>query len=371
MRSPFLLSMSDLSQTLPKTTALLQEGIENDLHIGAQIYISQNGTPLVDDALGESRPDVPMTTDTLMPWYSSGKPLTVAVIAQLWEQGHVGLDDPVYYHLPDFQWHGKEAVTIRHLLTHTAGFRNVLGVQWHKEPWLDIIFKTCGTFLEPGWTPGAKAGYHPASSWFILAEIACRRDTRPFSQIVREDVLDPLNLTHTYLGMPPEKYREYGDQIGQMHSAPAAYTYLDTEEGATLCRPGGGARGPIRELGQFYETLLLNDGAPILEPETVSAFTRRQRKNMFDLTFQHVVDWGLGFIVNSNHHGTDTVPYSFGYHASPETFGHGGIQSSAAFADPKHNLVVALVCNGMPGEAKHGQRARALHSAIYEDLDLA
>ena len=362
--------MNNLSQILPITTELLQQGLSNGHHIGAQIYVSQNGTALVDDALGESRPNVPMTSETLMPWYSSGKPLTVAIIAQLWEQGHIGLDDPAYYHLPDFQWHGKEAVTIRHLLTHTAGFRNVLGVQWHKEPWADIIFKTCGTFLEPGWTPGAKAGYHPASSWFILAEIACRRKKRPFSQIVRQDILDPLNLNDTHLGMLPEQYRAYGDRIGQMHNAHRVYAHLDTEEGATLCRPGGGARGPIRELGHFYEALL-NDGAPILEPETVVAFTRCQRKDMFDHTFQHVIDWGLGFITNSNHHGPDTVPYNFGYHASPTTFGHGGIQSSTAFADPEHNLVVALVCNGMPGEAQHNQRARALHTAIYEDLGLA
>jgi CubicO group peptidase (beta-lactamase class C family) len=361
--------MNTLSQTLPQTAQLLQQGLDDGLHIGAQIYVSQNGTPLVDDALGEARPNVPMAPETLMPWYSSGKPLTVAVIAQLWEQGYIGLDDPVYYHLPDFQWHGKEAVTIRHLLTHTAGFRNVLGVQWHKEPWADILFKTCGTFLEPGWAPGAKAGYHPASSWFILAEIACRRKKRPFSQIVRQDILEPLHLHNTYLGMPPEQYRAYGDRIGQMHNAPETYTHWETEEGATLCRPGGGARGPIRELGHFYEALLTG-GTPILEPETVTTFTHPQRKNMVDHTFQHIIDWGLGFIVNSNHHGPNTVPYSFGLHASPDTFGHGGIQSSAAFADPKHNLVVALVCNGMPGELKHNQRARALHSAIYEDLGL-
>lgn len=355
---------------LPKTNDVLQQGLDDGLHIGAQIYISQNATPLVNDAIGEASPGVPMTTKTLMPWYSSGKPLTVSVIAQYWERGHIGLDDPVYYHLPDFQWHGKEKVTIRHLLTHTGGFRNVLGVQWHKEPWPDIIFKTCGTFLEPGWTPGLKAGYHPASSWFILAEIACRREKKLFSQILRSNVLTPLGLDNTYMGMPSEKYRAYGDQIGLMHNAPEAYTFLDTEEGASLCRPGGGARGPIRELGQFYEALL-QGGDPILEPETVSAFTRRQRKDMFDLTFQHTIDWGLGFIVNSNHHGAETVPYNFGLHASPETFGHGGIQSSAAFADPAHNLVVAIICNGMPGEAKHNQRARALHTAIYEDLGLA
>jgi len=43
----------------------------------------------------------------------------------------------------------------------------------------------------------------------------------------------------------------------------------------------------------------------------------------------------------------------------------------AAFADPEHDLVVALVCNGMPGEPRHNTRALDLHTAIYEDLGLS
>ena len=62
--------------------------------------------------------------------------------------------------------------------------------------------------------------------------------------------------------------------------------------------------------------------------------------------------------------------YQPGRHASPETFGHGGAQSSSAFADPKHRLVVACVFNGMPGEARHSDRVRDIFSAIYEDLNM-
>jgi CubicO group peptidase (beta-lactamase class C family) len=63
--------------------------------------------------------------------------------------------------------------------------------------------------------------------------------------------------------------------------------------------------------------------------------------------------------------------YGFGPHASADTFGHSGNQSSCAYADPKHGLVVAWTCNGMPGEAKHQARASAINRAIYEDLGLA
>jgi CubicO group peptidase (beta-lactamase class C family) len=109
----------------------------------------------------------------------------------------------------------------------------------------------------------------------------------------------------------------------------------------------------------------------VLRWATVELFTSRHRVGMFDQTFQHEIDWGLGFTIDSNRYGAETIPYGFGRHASPSTFGHGGSQSSVAFADPEHGLVVALVCNGRPGEARHNRRARDIHSAIYEDLGLA
>ena len=82
------------------------------------------------------------------------------------------------------------------------------------------------------------------------------------------------------------------------------------------------------------------------------------------------MDWGLGFMVNSAIWGLDTVPYGYGPHASPRTFGHGGSQSSASFADPEHGLAVAVICNGMPGEAAHQTRIREILKAVYEDVGL-
>ena len=79
----------------------------------------------------------------------------------------------------------------------------------------------------------------------------------------------------------------------------------------------------MRELGRFYEMLLGRgsyQGRRLLLPQTVDLFTSRQREGMVDATFKHVIDWGLGFILNSNRYGADTVPY--GYDATPA---HGGL----------------------------------------------
>jgi CubicO group peptidase (beta-lactamase class C family) len=126
----------------------------------------------------------------------------------------------------------------------------------------------------------------------------------------------------------------------------------------------------MRELARFYE-MLLAGGENVLSTGSVRELTARHRVGKFDQTFRHVMDWGLGFIINSNRYGADTVPYGFGRHASEETFGHGGAQSSTSFADPQHELVVAIAWSGAPGEAKHQQRVRDTLTALYEDLGLA
>jgi CubicO group peptidase (beta-lactamase class C family) len=91
---------------------------------------------------------------------------------------------------------------------------------------------------------------------------------------------------------------------------------------------------------------------------------------MFDHTFLAQIDFGLGFLLNTAPYSPAT-PYLSGPHASKETFGHSGNQSSTAFADPAHNLVVALFFNGLPGEQAHQSRTRAVLTTLYEELDLA
>ena len=62
-----------------------------------------------------------MQPDTLMLWLSAGKPLTAIAIAMLMERGQLSLDQSVASVIPEFAVNGKEVITLRHLLTHTAG----------------------------------------------------------------------------------------------------------------------------------------------------------------------------------------------------------------------------------------------------------
>ena len=100
----------------------------------------------------------------------------------------------------------------------------------------------------------------------------------------------------------------------------------------------------------------------MLGEQTVEAITARHRVGIFDRTFGIPLDWGLGFGIDSSSHGR---------HSSRRVFGHGGAQSSIAYCDPEHGLVVAMQTNGMPGTDRHYARLAAVSDAIYEDAGLA
>ncbi|MBW3622232.1 MAG: beta-lactamase family protein [Armatimonadetes bacterium] len=369
--------MEAIQERLPRTMALIRQGMEEGLHIGAQGYVSLNGEAVADFAVGEARLGAPMTTDTLMIWMSSTKPVAAVAIAQLWERRKLELDDRVSRFVPEFGQKGKEPITLRHLLTHTGGFR-APEATWRIAPWDEIIQAISEAPLEPNWIPGRDAGYHVASSWYLLGEIVRRLDGRSFESYVREEIFLPLGMWDSWVGMPPEERRAYGDRIGIMHDTsngePEPLPFMSSEEALAVSRPGGNGFGPIRELGRFYEMMLARgecQGHRILAPQTVEALTALHRVGVMDRSFRHVLDWGLGFILNSNPYGVETVPYGYGRHCSLRTFGHSGHQSSSAFADPEYGLAVALVYNGMPGEPKHNRRVREINSAIYEDLELS
>ncbi|HEX4966411.1 MAG TPA: serine hydrolase domain-containing protein [Thermoanaerobaculia bacterium] len=370
--------MTGTVERLPRTRQAIEEGIRWRLHLGAQVYVSLRGEAVADGALGENRPGEPLTGDHLMLWLSSTKPAGAVALAQLWERGLLELDDPVARHIPEFGAHGKERITLRHLLTHTAGIR-MLDVGWPERSWEEIVAKICAMRPEPRWVPGEKAGYHTASSWFVLGEVIRRVDGRPFDRYVREEVFVPLGMHDSWVGMPAERYLFYkgAGRLGALWNTegpePKEHGW-DTEERCVRPNPGGNGYGPVRELGRFYETLLargMREGRRILSPQAVEALTARHRVGMMDATFKHVLDWGLGFIVSSAQYGTETVPYGYGHHASPRTFGHSGYRSSTGFADPERGLAVALAFNGTPGNEAHEQRVRSVLDAVYEDLGFA
>jgi len=372
--------MSISNPDLSHTRSFIAEDIERGLCLGGQLYVSVSGRVVARAAFGENKPGAPLSTDTLMLWLSAGKPITAVAIAQLWEQEALKLDDLVTRFIPEFGQGGKERITIHHLLTHTGGFRGADLTLHEDVDWDAVIACICASPLEPRWLVGKKAGYHLASSWYVLAEIVQRLDGRSFDRYVREMIFEPLGMLDSWMGLPPSEYRRYGERLGWIYTTDKGsvepHPFWNSARGCALCQPGCNVRAPVNNISRFYEWLLeayacgTNQGERVLRRETVRALTSRVRTGMFDHTFRHVIDFGLGFIVDSNRYGAETVPYGYGRHCSESAFGHSGSQCSCAFADPGNGLTVAWVFNGRPGEAAHQRRARELNSAIYKDLGL-
>ena len=354
---------------------VIEDGIAANLHLGAQLYVSRDGQTVGDLAFGEAREGVAMRPDTLMLWMSSIKPITAVAIAQMWERGKLELDDPVARHIPEFAANGKDRVTIRHVLTHTGGFPGAV-LNWAGEPWEKIIAELCAAPLARGWVPGERMGYHVASGWYALAEIVRRIDGRAYSDYTRDEIFEPLGMRDTWLGMPPERHREYAadQRIAPMHFAtglrkPIPHTFLlwrDGAEALAICRPGGSGRGPIHDLGKFYEAMLAGGG--IIRPQTAEAISSRHVAGMRDRTFGYPLDRGLGVTIDSKQYCNASS--WFGTRCSPRTWGHNGYLSSSGFVDPEHKIVVALVFNGMleSQEVRHDNRIIATLDAVYEDL---
>lgn len=370
--------MASVDVALPETAKVIRAGIERGLHTGLQLYVSRGGKTIADAGFGESSAGVPMTSQTIMLWLSAGKPLTAVAILQLVEQGLLDLDGRIVDWIPEFAAGGKDQIRLHHLLTHTGGFRNV-ETGWPNLSWDETIARISEFPLEDDWRIGETAGYHTSSSWFILGELIQRVDPqgRSFSEYFREEICEPLGMHDSRNGMSPEFWSANSDRIAEMSQLEKGTTQLlpwHDEQHCVAASPGANSRGPVNELGKFYECLLAGgelNGRRILSDESVELLTTRHREGLYDQTLFHKVDFGLGVIIDSNRYGVDTVPYGFSPYCSELTFGHGGSQSSIGFADPDAELVVCYVANRRVGEPRHQKRNREIVSAIYRDLGLA
>ncbi len=362
--------MTEPMISLPTTFALIQQGIEKQLHLGIQIAACLKGEYQCW-SIGDASPHQPMQDDFIVPWLSAGKPLTALGIAILHDRHLLGFDDPVAKFLPEFAHGNKDSITLTHLLTHTADLGG-LEIDWESEPWESIISRICALSIDTDWILGQKAAYDPALSWFLLAEIIERLSKQSFETFIHTEILTPLSMTSTTLrgnGRDVDFSPLYDRVGGQLKES----VYVQRLATGQII-PGSSFRGPALDLCRFYQHLLeilSNQHDGIISTSTLQNMLSRHRHNTFDETLQHIVDYGLGFILDSNQYGAQTVPYGFGRHASSRSFGHGGSQCAIGYADPQAQLALVVLSNGRAGEGQHQRRFRDLLTALYEDLGLA
>jgi CubicO group peptidase (beta-lactamase class C family) len=185
---------------------LVESGVER----GVQVAVYRNAELVVDAVAGVADPATgrPVTSGTPFYCFSVGKGATSAVAHVLAERGLFEYDTPVAELWPEFGAHGKHTVTVRQVLTHSAG---VPGIPLDTTP-EDLCDwdKMCAAIADAQlwWEPGTKVGYHAYTFGYIVGEIVRRVTGKPISQVLREDVAGPLGVAdELYFGMPESEHR--------------------------------------------------------------------------------------------------------------------------------------------------------------------
>jgi len=355
---------------LEEVINVLKRQTKDKLHTGAQLHISRDSKTVLNVAIGEARPGVPMLRDSILQIFSSCKPWTVLAIAQLYEKGKLNLQQTVKSIIPEFG-NGKETCTIEHILIHEGGFPMFDYNEIIVKDWNQLIKDICNERAE--YIPGTQCGYHRNTGWIILGEIIRRIDGRTIEKYLQEELFRPLKMKDTSMGMPKELHEKLGNRLALKDVEPeyihwGGFDNLAGNNPGPALLLGGSGYTTATDMGVFYNALWNGgeslDGVRILKKRTLDLFTKTHRMGITDqilsLPTLGELDlrppFGYGFFKG----------ISNGMACSENTFGHGGLRTCKNFCDPDLNgLVVNFNSNTMLNELPHFNRVNEIVDAIY------
>ena len=343
---------------------LFHRQIAAGLHPGAGLAVYRHGRLAVDlwGGRADDAAGVPVAADTMFILYSSTKPLAAVCLHILWERGRLDWDDKVADYWPGFAKHGKDAVTIRHILTHRGGFPETPPeLSWERWQDWDYVVE-CMENIMPDYPAGQLMAYHPRNFGWVIGELVRRIDGRHIGAFLRDEILDPLGLDDGYVGLPPE----LEPRVSRIHAMedcdrPGMIRPYNRPEVHQAVHPAGGGIFTARALARFYAMLGSGgelDGVRIVKPETVAEGTRLQSEaNDFSLGVK--MRRSLGLVLDDSRMGA-----SIERGVGAGTFGHGGAGTSVGWADPALGLAVAYITNGFRASATNNPRLAAVSRAV-------
>ena len=332
--------------------------VESGAERGLQVAVYRHGEQVVDAVAGVADPATGrrVTSGTVFYNFSIVKGAAATVAHILAERGLFGYDTPVAELWPEFGAHGKQAVTVRQVLDHSAG---VPGIPLDTTP-EDLCDwdKMCAAVAdaELWWEPGTKVGYHAYTFGYIVGEVVRRATGKPISQVLQEEVAGPLSVDkELWFGMPASEHH----RLARLEDAPGA------EEMAAAMPPDlpmfkagpltvfptaqlgnrtdileadipAGGKTSARAIARMYAALLGEvDGVRLLSPERLRAATAVSTSGT-DEVFGMPSAWGLGYSIGL----LGSTPQD-----SPTAFGVGGAGGSFAYGDTATGIAFALTKN--------------------------
>lgn len=275
-----------------------------------------------------------VTADTLYDLASLTKVVATTTMAMiLVDEGKLDLDQPVQRFLPGFQGPGKEAVTVRHLLTHSSGLDATAPL--YKERRGKTAFVERIETMDLAYPPGSRSLYSDLGI-ILLGEILEKVSGQPLEAFARERVFAPLAMRHTMFRPPaelrpqiaPTEFDPWRSRLvqGEVHDE-NAYAMGGVAPHAGLFSTAG-------DLARFAQMLLnggVLDGRRIVSRQTVELFTRKAGIPDSD----RAIGWDTKSAEGS----------SAGTLFSPRSFGHTGFTGTSIWIDPARRLYVILLTN--------------------------
>lgn len=332
---------------------LLDDLTSSGREAGLQVAAYWQGQLVVDawSGLADAATGRPVGPHTLFTAFSATKGITASLIHLLADDGLLDYDVPVAAYWPEFGAHGKERITLRHVLAHTAGVPHMPGGVT-PERMIDWAWMTGAIAdLTPLWRPGERTGYHGLTFGWILGEVARRVTGRPCEALVASRLAS--GEPDLYLGVPASAL----DRIATLSSGPVSrkpispdalllkaipmsvspsprvYNRPDVRQ-AVL--PGGGGIMTARALARMYASLVGPlDGRRLMSAERLAIATSLQT-DAHDEVLDEPIRKGLGYFL-----GGGTSPMG----PEPYLFGHPGAGGSLGFGDPRHGFAFALTKN--------------------------
>lgn len=358
--------------------ASIREVCDAGLLAGAVTLVWQQGEVLQVNEIGYRDVDagLPMQQDTLFRIASMTKPITVAVIMSLVEEGKLALTDPIVRWAPELADvqvldtpHGpldrthpvNRAILIEDLLTHTSGLaygfsvsgpisRAYMRLPFNQGPdvWLTELAK-----LPLVHQPGERVTY--SHSIDLLGVIASRIDGKPFHQVLDERVLAPTGMVDTGFFVSAEARRRAATMysLDEQHRLRHDVMGPPRLQPPSFCNAGGGLWSTADDYLRFVRMLLGEgtiDGVRVLSEQSTrlmrtDRLTAEQRRHDF-LGAPYWIGRGFGLNLSVVTDAAKSVPL-FGP-GGLGTFSWPGAYGTWWQADPSADLVLLYLIQNLP-----------------------
>jgi CubicO group peptidase (beta-lactamase class C family) len=354
-----------MSKVEHETQRQVQQAIDDLVDSGAergmQVAVYRRGELVVDAVAGIADPATGRLVTSDTPFYNfsivKGAAATLAHVFVV--RGLFGYDTPLVDVWPEFGAHGKQKVTVRHVLSHTAG---VPGIPLDTTPedlcdWDKMCAAIAGSEL--WWEPGTKIGYHAYTFGYIIGEVIRRTTGKAISQVLMDEISAPLGVAdELYFGMPRSEHHRLAvledaavAVAGAMPAMPpdlpmfkaGPMTLFPTAQLGNRADilaadiPAGG-KTSARAIARMYAALLGEvDGVRLISPARLGEATAVAMKGN-DEIFGMPTKWALGYAIGGLGSGSEGSTSVFGVGGSGGSFACGDTATGIAFAVTKNRL---------------------------------